>query len=74
MNQKKLLCFSGSGAIRSRNGRLCEIVSIICESFYKNITVNYLNLKHYSVPIYDADVEELYGIPDNIASFFKVVD
>ena len=69
---KKLLCFSGSAAKRSRHGNLCQVVSTICSSFYKDLEVTCINLKDYPIPIYNVDLYDLYGIPNNVRIFVNL--
>lgn len=59
----KILCFAGSLRKDSFNKKLVKIAAAKAEA--AGATVTYVDLKDYSMPIYDGDIEASEGIPQN---------
>jgi NAD(P)H-dependent FMN reductase len=59
----KILVFAGSLRRDSFNKKLAKIASQAAEKAGAEVT--YIDLKDYPLPIYDAEIEEGEGIPEN---------
>ncbi|MEX1013178.1 MAG: NAD(P)H-dependent oxidoreductase [Waddliaceae bacterium] len=59
----KILAFSGSLRKGSYNKKLVKIAAQIAKA--KGAEVQYIDLIDYQMPIYNADIEESSGLPDN---------
>jgi NAD(P)H-dependent FMN reductase len=71
MSNPKILCFSGSTRSGSINVRLLgsavrELAELDCE-------VTRISLADYPLPIYDGDLEEKEGIPENAIKLAKLM-
>jgi len=59
----KLLFFAGSARAASYNKRLAELGAVIAEA--NGIPSTFADLGDYPMPLYDADLQALEGIPEN---------
>lgn len=69
-NKVKLLVFSGSARKGSYNKLLAKNAAEIGEKLGAEVT--YVDLKDYPMPIYDGDLEEEIGLPENAAKIKKL--
>ena len=65
----KILAFSGSTRKDSWNKKLLKVA---IESFGSEAEVTVLDLKDYPLPLYDADLEEAEGQPENAHKLRKI--
>ena len=64
----KILAFSGSARATSHNRRL---LSIACEALREfEVTVDDFDFRQFPIPLYDGDLEQASGLPEN-ARLFK---
>lgn len=63
MDRPKILAFAGSLRRDSYNKKLVQIAIKGAEE--AGATVTYIDLKDYPLPVYDQDLEDSQGIPDN---------
>jgi len=63
MAHAKLLFFSGSTGEASLNRKLAALAHKVAQSNGINATL--LDLNDYPLPIYNGDLEEKEGVPDN---------
>lgn len=63
----KLLFFAGSARDASYNKRLARLGAEIAEA--NGITATFADLGDYPMPLYDADLQALEGIPENAYKF-----
>ena len=61
----KLLFLAGSARTESLNKKLAKQASVIAEKAGAQAT--FIDLKDYPMPIYDGDLEEAQGLPENAA-------
>jgi len=71
MSNPKILCFSGSTRSGSINARLLD--AAIGELSVLDCEVTRISLKDYPLPIYDGDLEESEGIPENAVKLVKLM-
>lgn len=63
MNRPKILAFAGSLRKDSFNKKLVKIAAKGAEETGAEVTL--IDLKDYPLPIYDQDIEDLEGLPEN---------
>jgi len=63
----RLLFFAGSAREASHNKRLARLGAMIAEA--NGITATFADLGDYPMPLYDADLQEREGIPENANKF-----
>jgi chromate reductase, NAD(P)H dehydrogenase (quinone) len=66
----RILAFSGSNSSRSINQKLIKYAANLVEKS----EVTLLDLKDYSLPMFDLDCEEKYGIPDKAYELKTIFD
>ena len=66
---KKILVFAGSNSSTSINKQL----AVYASSFIGNAEVRVLDLNDFKLPIYDIDLENENGIPDNAKKFLNII-
>lgn len=72
MSQKpKILCFAGSLRRESLNKKLVKIAMAAAEKAGAEVT--YIDLKDYPLSVYDGDIEEEQGIPDNAKKLKEIM-
>ena len=71
MTHPKILAFAGSTRTDSFNKKLVKIAANIAEE--QGLEVTHLDLRDLPMPIYDGDLEENEGIPDNGMKFRKLL-
>ena len=59
----KLLFFAGSARKDSTNKKLAELAANVAQKTGADVT--YIDLKDFSMPIYDGDLEAAEGLPEN---------
>lgn len=59
----KILAFAGSSREQSYNKKLVKIASDAARN--AGATVTYIDLRDFSLPLYDGDLEEAQGLPEN---------
>lgn len=67
LSSTKLLFFSGSARAASFNKRLAMLGAEIAEA--NGLAATFADLGDYPMPLYDADLQALKGIPDNAYKF-----
>jgi len=71
MSTPKILCFSGSTRSGSINARLLD--AVINELSALDCEVTRISLEDYPLPIYDGDLEEKDGLPENAVKLAKLM-
>ena len=71
MSAAKILCFSGSTRSGSINVRLLD--AAIKELSALDCEVTRISLEDYPLPIYDGDLEEKEGVPENAVTLAKLM-
>lgn len=67
LNQVKLLAFSGSTRADSYNKKaLMQLIEAVKK---EGVTVTYIDLADFTMPIYNGDLEEQKGLPENAKKF-----
>jgi len=66
----KIIAFTGSNSSTSINDQLLKYSL----QHFKNHSVEYIDLKALSVPIYSEDIEKESGIPDSIKNLRTTID
>ena len=66
-NAPRLLFFAGSARTGSHNMRLARLGAIIAEA--NGIAATFADLGDYPLPLYDADLQNSEGIPENARKF-----
>jgi len=69
--EPKVLCFAGSLRRESFNKKLVRLAGQAAEEAGASVT--HLDLRDLPMPIYDGDIEEEQGIPDNAKQFKKLL-
>jgi NAD(P)H-dependent FMN reductase len=64
---KKIIAFAGSNSNTSINKQLATYAS----SLVKNVSVDILDLNNFELPVYDIDLENKNGIPNNAKTFLE---
>lgn len=67
----KILCFAGSLRRDSFNKKLAKVAAALVEEAGAEAT--YVDLKELSLPLYDGDLEEEQGLPENARIFKKLL-
>ncbi|HEX2841634.1 NAD(P)H-dependent oxidoreductase [Hyphomicrobium sp.] len=67
LSSTKLLFFSGSARAASHNKRLAELGAEIASA--NGLAATFADLGDYPMPLYDADLQALEGIPENAKKF-----
>ena len=70
----KLLFFSGSNREYSLNFALCNLLSTVLKEKHSNVICDVLDLKKYTIPMYNGDIESNAGIPKSINDISKLLD
>lgn len=70
-NKPKILAFAGSLRKESFNKKLVKIAIKGAEE--ANAEVTYIDLKDYPLPVYDQDIEDATGIPENALKLKKLM-
>lgn len=63
LSSTKLLFFAGSARDASHNKRLARLGTDVAEA--NGISATFLDLADYPLPLYDADLQTLEGVPEN---------
>lgn len=63
LSSTKLLFFAGSARDASHNKRLARLGTDVAEA--NGISATFLDLADYPLPLYDADLQALEGVPEN---------
>jgi|AGTN01.1.fsa_nt_gi Predicted flavoprotein len=72
MSQKpKILCFAGSLRRESVNKKLVKIAMAAAEKAGAEVT--FIDLKDYPLSVYDGDIEDEQGIPDNAKKLKEIM-
>jgi NAD(P)H-dependent FMN reductase len=66
-NSPRLLFFAGSARTGSHNMRLAKLGAAIAEA--NGIAATFADLGDYAMPLYDADLQNSEGIPENAKKF-----
>ena len=69
-NKPKILAFAGSLRKDSFNKKLVKIA--IEGAKHSGVEVTYLDLADYPLPLYDGDLEQRQGLPDNAKALKKI--
>lgn len=69
--QPKILAFAGSLRENSYNKRVLK--TAIEGAKKAGATVTYIDLRDFEMPIYDADIQEKVGFPENAARLQKIL-
>lgn len=67
----KILCFAGSLRRDSINKKLAKVAAFLVEEAGAEAT--YVDLKELPLPLYDGDLEEEQGLPENARVFKKLL-
>ena len=59
----KILAFAGSTRTESFNKKLVNVVAGLAKDAGADVTT--IDLRDYSMPLYDGDLEEQQGLPEN---------
>lgn len=71
MTQPKFLVFAGSTRQGSFNKKLARLAETVIRTHTNQVT--YLDLKDLPMPLYDGDLEEQEGIPENAMKFRELL-
>ena len=66
---KKIIAFAGSNSKQSINKQLVSYAANLLE----NVNVELLDLNDFELPIYNIDVEQEHGIPENAYKFLQYI-
>ena len=67
----KILAFSGSGRTDSWNQKLVAVAATAAKSAGAEVTL--VNLREFSMPIYDGDLEAETGLPEGVQHFKQLM-
>ncbi len=70
-SETRILAFAGSSREHSYNKQLIREAAAIAEAKGAKVTV--IELNHYPIPIYDADLEANHGMPENAKRLRKLM-
>lgn len=71
MNPSKILAFAGSTRVASYNKQLIKFAAQGAQS--PGTQINVIDLRDFPMPLYDGDLEEASGLPDNAKKFKKLL-
>ena len=72
MTKAKFLAFAGSARKESFNKKLITAVAARAEALGAQVTV--IDLADYAMPLYDGDLEQDQGLPENAAALRQLLD
>ena len=67
----KILCFAGSTRSESYNKKLAQLAASIVKT--QDVEATFIDLREYSLPVYDSDDEINNGLPDNARQLKKLM-
>lgn len=67
----KILAFAGSARLESFNKKLVKIAAECAKAAGAEVT--FVDLRDYPIPLYDGDLEDEHGVPENARTLRKLV-
>ncbi len=71
MSKVRILAFAGSARKESFNRKLLQIAAHAVEAADAEVTI--ADMREYAMPLYDGDLEEQQGFPENVERFYQLM-
>jgi chromate reductase len=71
MSQPRILAFAGSTRTKSFNKQLVSVAADLARQHGADVTL--IDLRNFSMPLYDGDLEESEGVPENATKLYELL-